>query len=57
MVFHQTFFREGPETFDVVDVDFPIGESFTMIDPLVPNAIGNKTIVTLNPIDVHQAPR
>jgi hypothetical protein len=55
MIFHEAFLGEGPEPFDPVDVDLPIGESFTVVDPFVTKAIGNQTIVTPKSIRVHQA--
>jgi hypothetical protein len=32
MIFHQSFFGERPESFDTIDVDLLIDESFAMID-------------------------
>jgi len=32
VIFHQSFFSERPESFDTVDVDLTIDESFLMID-------------------------
>ena len=55
MVFHQTFFGEGPEAFDPVEVDLPVGESFAMIDPLVPKTAGEQAVVALESVGVHQA--
>ena len=56
MVFHQTFFCEGPESFNPVDVDLPVSESFAVVDPLVPKAIGDQAVVPLKAIGMHQAP-
>ena len=40
MTLHEAFFGEGPEPFDPVDVDLAIGESFAVVDPFMPKAIG-----------------
>lgn len=38
MRLHQPFLGEGPEAFDPVEVNHPIGESFAVIDPFVTKA-------------------
>jgi len=54
MIFHQSFFDKRPETFDTIDVDFPISEPFTMIDPSVFETVLDKTVITSEPVRVDQ---
>ena len=55
IVLHEAFLGEGPEPFNPVDVDFSIGESFAVVDPFMPKAIGDQAVVALKSVRVHQA--
>ncbi len=56
MIFHKPLLGIGSEAFDTVDVDLPVSESFAVVDPLVPKAIGDQAVVPLKAIGMHQAP-
>lgn len=56
MIFHQSVFCKRPETLDTIDVDFPVSESFSMIDPSMFESIRDKTIVTSESVRVDQTP-
>jgi hypothetical protein len=45
VIFHQPFFVKRSETFDTVDADFSISESFAMIDTPVFESIRDKSVI------------
>jgi len=56
MIFHQSFFGKRPEYLDIIDVNLPVCEPFTIINTSVFESIRDKTIVTSEPVCVDQTP-
>ena len=54
MEFLEPLFGLAPEPFDPVDVDFPIGKAFAMIDPFMTKSVHHQSIITSEPIGVDQ---
>lgn len=46
MMFHQTFFGKRPESFNAVDVDFPLFELVSVVDIEMPVSAEHKRIIT-----------